>query len=189
MSLYSRNPAPGLYSATTGKLERPWPSSGGLNGGGLGGSGFGGGLGGSGLGGGSLRGGGLSGGGGGFQESHFEPSGFQQPRSQQSPFEHSPFETRIFPPKGDAPSPFNTREIQESHFHPRFEMPAYQERQRALAEEENRQRAAIMVHRLRQRQHQEKLAFQEQFSYKNRKGRTPYFVPWGPDNPKPSYIP
>jgi hypothetical protein len=207
MSLYSRNPAPGLYSAKDGRLVRPWPDEGGLSGGGLGGNDLGGGLGGSGLGGGlggsglggsglggsglggsglgggSLREGGLSGGGGGFQESSFAPSGFQQPSQQ------SPFEKQYFPPKGNAPSPFNTREIHGSPFDPRLERPMEFRRQQelALAQQNARYRIAQGLGRQRQRPHLEDLAFKEQFSYKNRRGKTPFFIPYGPGNPRPTY--
>jgi hypothetical protein len=194
MSLYSRNPAPGLYNAEDRRLVRPWPDEGGLSGGGLGGSGLGGGLGGSGLGGGSLREGGLSGGGGGFQESGFAPSGFQQP-SQQSPFEPSPFENPYFPPKGNAPSPFNTREIHGSPFSPELERPMEFRRQQelALAEQERLQALALAQQEARhqisqiQRRCLADLAFQEQFSYKNRRGQIRLPIPYSPGNPRAKY--
>jgi hypothetical protein len=66
-------------------------------------------------------------------------------------------------------------------------MPAYTARQRALAEEENRQRAPIGLARLKQQQRLADLGFQEQFSYKNRRGQTPCLIPYGPSNPRPEY--
>jgi hypothetical protein len=205
MSLYSRNPAPGLYSLKDGRLVRPWPDEGGLNGGGLGGSGLGGsGLGGSGLGGGiggdCFREGGLSGGGGGFQESGFAPSGFRQRPSQQSPFDPSPFEEPYFPPKGNVPSPFNTREIHGSPFSPELERPmefrrqqelalAGQERPQALAltQQEVRHEISQEIGRQIQRRRLADLAFQEQFSYKNRRGQIRLPIPYSPGNPRAKY--
>jgi hypothetical protein len=57
----------------------------------------------------------------------------------------------------------------------------------ALAQQSACYRIAQGLGLQRQRRRLEDLAFKEQFSYKNRRGQTPYLIPYGPGNPRPTY--